>query len=282
MLGDGQNEDDSYDTTMITEMTTMMPDISTTIEPVNSSTKDTSFSMTTSLIAITTTAPNKQTERVLTTKMTTTSSTTPKNQSTMPTFPKKRIQAKITTSNPSVTPKLKSTKSIFSSEIDKSIKRIIISKESTNMNQSHLIPQANESFFISLSIVLVGCGMVVCLVGYFISKYSNKWNQYNSQSIEYKSNYYSKRMEEPLVDDDAFASNDYINGACIIEERPLDNLRNGNVVAARPTSQIHFKSHKLAKIRRPTTHKKHIEQYSDEQCLTEDGDEFIDFLPQAN
>lgn len=277
MLGDGPNEDYSYDTTMITEITTMMPDISTTPESVHSSTKDTPLSTMTSSIATTTT-----TERILTTKTTTTSSTTPKNQTPMPTFAKKRIQTTITTSNPSVTPMLKSTKSKLSSEMDQPIKRIIKSKESTNKNQSHPIPQTNESYFIPLSIALVGCGMVVCLVGYFVSKYSNKWNRYNSQSIEYKSNYYSKRMEEPLVDGDAFASNDYINGACIIEERPLDNLTNGNVVAARPTSRIHFKPHKLAKIRRPTTHKKHIDQYSDEQCLTEDGDEFIDFLPQAN
>lgn len=289
MLGDGPNEEYSTETTMITEITTMIADFSTTSEPVNSSTKDTT-TMTPSIATITTT-PKKQTEQptttttVSTTKSTTisttTSSTTPKILTPKPTFPVKQIKIIPTTLTTRTTPMPTKSTPLFRLETAKPIKRII--KKATNINQNNSISQANESYFIPLSILLVGCGMVICLVGYFVSKYSNKWNRYNSQSIEYKSNYYSKRMEEPLVDDDTFASNDYINGACHIEERPLDNLN--NVAAApRPTPQINFKPQKLAKIRRPRSilMKKHIDQYSDEQCLTEDGDEFIDFLPQTN
>lgn len=268
---------------MITDITTIMPDISTMPEPVHISIKNTQFSTMTPSIETSTTTPNKHTEQtpttiVLTTKTTTTSRTTPTN---LPTSTKKQIPITTTTSTLSVTPKR--TLSIISNTV-KPTERLKNAKESTKINQIRPISQANESYFVPLSIVLVGCGMVICLVGYFVSKYSNKWNRYNSQSIEYKSNYYySKRMEEPLVDDDAFASNDYINGACIIEDRP-HNLANGNVAAAKPSSNINFKPHELAKIRRPTSIsiKKHIDQYSDEQCLTEDGDEFIDFLSQSN
>lgn len=285
MLGDGPNEDYSSDTTMINEIATMIPDISTTPERVNSSTKNIPFSTMKSSFAIVTSTSSRQTEQTttttgLTTKTTTTTtlSTTPKNLRPMPTVPKKRIEI-TTISSTSVIPKLKTTKQMFISSTAKPIKPIIKSKKSTNIIQNHSIPQTNESYFISLSIVIIGCGTVVLLVGYFVSKYSNKWNRYNSQSIEYKSNYYSKRMEEPLVDDDEYTSNDYINNACIIEERPLDNLSYGNIAVARPTSRINFKSHKLAKIRRPTSRisiRKHIDQYSDEQLLTEDGDESFD------
>lgn len=147
---------------------------------------------------------------------------------------------------------------------------------------------------VSLSIIALICGIsILLLIGWKYLKYANKWNRYNSQSIEYKSNYYSKRTEEPLMTDEAFNISDFINDGLVSDEnesvavlrrdedgKSMNDCQKGTNKPNRMNNTVIFNKKKLAKIRKPSLQlSKDVDRYCDELILSAEDDS-IDFSLQ--
>lgn len=134
--------------------------------------------------------------------------------------------------------------------------------------------------FILMSLTLITC-----------KRYrTNKWNQYNSHQIEYKSNHYGG-AEESLVRSNSFIIDDSFN-ATLIDEcdgdeiQPLNFKKNELKPISTATNRIKSKSTAVTatnKTKRTSDRLgKKCDQYSEKRCLTADttDDEQFDFSIQ--
>lgn len=164
----------------------------------------------------------------------------------------------------------------------------------------HPSSSSSPKRYILISIIaFVACITLVWLLSWKFCHPESKWNSYNSQSIEYKSNYYSKHSEELLIADqtafdvdcnesDDTKSNPNVENKVNSRQKPSSSknavakqsnanklTRNGEnelLVGANTTSlppkTKKFKSNKS------------LDLYSEKRCLTIDDDEQFDFKLQ--
>lgn len=141
------------------------------------------------------------------------------------------------------------------------------------------------------SIVLIFILMSLTLITW--KRYrTNKWNQYNSHQIEYKSNHYGG-AEESLVRSNSFIIDDSFNRSLIDEFdgdeiQPLNLKKNELKPKSTATNRIKSKTTAVAatnKIKRTSDRLgKKCDQYSEKRCLTADttDDEQFDFTIRSN
>lgn len=113
---------------------------------------------------------------------------------------------------------------------------------------------------------------------------TNKWNQFNSHQIEFKSNYQAEGTEESLIRSDSFIIDDSFNETLIddfdVDERtpcngiqidPTPKKTGVEKVSTRATSRTKKSLSRLGK---------DCDQYSEKRCLTADDEQF-DFTMQT-
>lgn len=114
----------------------------------------------------------------------------------------------------------------------------------------------------------------------------HKWNQFNSNPIEFKSNYNSDEHNEPLVRSNSFIIDDSFTTTLINRENiDGDNLQfektnsysKGKNVAAEKAKVSMNTPNKMKK----TSERKTCDQFSEKRCLTDDDEQF-DFSLQID
>lgn len=168
--------------------------------------------------------------------------------------------------------------------IKQSSRRAIPTQSSsiTNSTLNAMLLPSDNSRIASLSSIIVICFLItVMLIGW---RYFNatKWNQFNSQQIEFKSNY---AADESLIRNDSFTLDDSFNET-LITDLDVDDCASGNGIKV--DSSTVYKKTTLPKVSKRSANKpkknsnrtsKECDIYSEKRCLTAD-DELFDFTPQ--
>lgn len=186
----------------------------------------------------------------------------------------------------------------FASTLEKLKITTSITIEATTSNVIHIPAtqkQTKNILPIVTVIVAISCILFLSLIGWRYSN-GNKWNQYNSQTIEYKSNYYGKQQCEDsnsfIIEDSMSVAfiNDGANGSddenqlvkkCKSSIKSnknagsikLNGVKNTNTTTATTTTP--FKPNKS--VSKSTTLD---DQYCEKRCLTDADDEQFDFSLQ--
>lgn len=184
--------------------------------------------------------------------------------------------------------KTATTPSIFTTIITlKSTKRAVPVTSSILQNKAPTTTDATSNAMlmptdtgkvVSLSTIITICILLtITLIGWKYFK-ANKWNQFNSQQIEFKSNYPTEGTEESLIRSDSFIIDDSFDET-LIDESDVDSTSCNQIKVASNAKKVVIG--KKARTKRNTYRLgKECDQYSEKRCLTADDEQF-DFTLQT-
>lgn len=148
---------------------------------------------------------------------------------------------------------------------------ILKSSPTTNATLAMLMPSDNSRVASLSTIVAVCIFLTLTFIGWRYFN-TNKWNQFNSNRIEFKSNYQAEGTEESLIRSGSFIIDDSFDETPI-DDFDIDEHKQCNGIKIDSTS----KKMKVGKVR---TFRKECDLYSEQRCLTAD-DEHFDFTLQT-
>lgn len=143
-----------------------------------------------------------------------------------------------------------------------------------HMHSKHSDQQLTRGQFAWITTILVVCVLSMLMLTGWKYFSAQKWNQFNSQQIEYKSKYHSDEIEESLVRSNSFIVDDSFSETLIDtnESKSISNSKEKNNSSTNIPNKTKKVSNRLAKT---------CDQYSETRCLTIDDEQF-DFSPQMH
>lgn len=175
----------------------------------------------------------------------------------------------------------KSNRHTISSIVSPSVSKNGASQPSDSTTNAMRMPSDTGKFISLSTIIAVGILLTLTLIGW---KYfnANKWNQFNSQQIEFKSNYRTEGANESLIRSDSFIIDDLFNENAI-DDCNIADVRTCNEQKILLKDNEKIQTTVMSKTIKRNQHRlvKNCDQYSEKRCLTAD-DEQLDFTPQTS
>lgn len=147
--------------------------------------------------------------------------------------------------------------------------------------------QLNRTQFAWISVIILICILSMSLLIGWKHIGNHKWNQFNSNPIEYKSNHHSDDNDEPLVQCDSFIIDDSFT-TTLINQVDMDNDSHDGKSGSHLKTKS--KSKEASSEKPKNTHNsnkikigsgKNCDEFSERRCLTDDDEQF-DFSMQFN
>lgn len=211
----------------------------------------------------------------------------------------RKIYTTTTTTSPKPVTQTLSTR-IITMRPNKSIQKTTTADATLN---AQAVPISDSSGIPKISIIIAICVMLSALL--FAWKYfsANKWNNFNSHQIEFKSNYPTEGTDESLISrgDSFYVDNDVIDDKTLIHSDCNDDdgdcgdgdLLNDRIGRGSPNGDYYNGNHTGTKPKRIATKTKFMknsnrsgrifDQYSEKRYLMNSAgdDEQFDFTPQT-